>query len=307
MKQKHTLLVCITLLIILLTVSCQSSEEPPTSSPLPIATGPATPDATATAIPEPMPSATTAPETATPFPPSATPTPPIITLTPLPTFAAAELEMAIAELLANPMNCDVPCWWGAIPNETTAFEVQQFLNRYQFTDYQRDANQVPDYIELWFGYDETVNQFDFRVMYSFENIVLKTVIAEYSPPPVEILRRFGPPEEVWLETMSFERETLPFRLNLVYLQKGMAVGYVVDGDIQDNLTIGCFANEETGHLRLIVPDTATSYKDFPIIFEEDRRYLPLEEATDLTIDDFMQRFLDPTQPHCLETPVDLWE
>jgi hypothetical protein len=62
-------------------------------------------------------------------------TPTIPTLTPLPTFAPEELETAVADLLANPMNCDVPCWWGAIPNDTTFFEIYQFLELHQLTDY----------------------------------------------------------------------------------------------------------------------------------------------------------------------------
>ncbi len=87
----------------------------------------------------------------------------------------------------------------------------------------------------------------------------------------------------------------------------MAVGYVVDGDIQDNEAIGCFTDDETGYLRLIARYTATSHEDFSPIFEEDRRYLPIEEATGLTREDFMQRFTGSTQPHCLETPAELWE
>ena len=48
-------------------------------------------------------------------------------------------------------------------------------------------------------------------------------------------------------------------------------------------------------------------RDFTPIFELDRRYLSLEEATSLTMDDFMQQFSDPTQPQCIETPIELWE
>jgi hypothetical protein len=203
------------------------------------------------------------------------------------------------------MICDIPCWWGAIPNNTTVFEVHQFLAPYEFIVRERYDNEVLDLLEVWVGYSENANLFGVR--YLFDGNVLESIFSDQSLPLPDILTRFGQPDEVWLETMSHKRELLPFRLNLVYLQVGMAVGYVVDGDIEDDMVIGCFAAEETGRIRLIVPDTATSYRDFPTIFEEDRRYLPLQEATTLTIEDFMHHFLDPTQPHCLQTLAELWE
>jgi hypothetical protein len=228
-----------------------------------------------------------------------------VTLTPLPTLEGEALESSVAELLAKPMNCDVPCWWGAVPNETTVFEIQQLLALYQFEDYYRrddDYNQIPDYIEVWF----TEDKFDFRVMYSFQNDILQTVFSEQSPPLYEMLKRYGKPDEVWLAT-GITPLPIPIRLNLVYYQEGMAFGYVADGTIQNNVITGCFASNKTGHLRLIPPNSATSYMVFPKIFFSDFLYLPLTEATDITMDDFMQHFSDPTQPQCIETPADLWK
>ena len=85
---------------------------------------------------------------------------------------------------------------------------------------------------------------------------------------------------------------------------------MVDGNSQDDVITGCVANRDTERLRslrLIIPDSATGYKDFPSIFTEERLYLPLEESAGLTIEDFMQLFNDPTQPQCIETPVELWD
>ena len=258
------------------------------------------PSATATTIPTTTPTQTPAASaTATTIP----------TLTPLPTFAPDELETAVADLLANPMNCDVPCWWGAIPGKTTIDEIKHSLAPYNFdiSEYEYEDNGKPiSVLILGIGHDEESNDFNIRMGYGFTNSSLFDVLA-YSSSVFEILAKYGQPDEIWLETMSFKREDLPTRLNLVYLQKGMAVGYVVDGDIQDENVIACFTDEETGRVRLLAPNTAISYKDFPTIFEKDRRYLPLEEATDLTIAEFMEQFSDPTKPQCLETPTELWD
>ena len=326
MKLKSTPLFVLSLTVMLLFVSCQSETESTiATSPATTVTSAATSQSSlVSTTPAPLPTVTAtiqvemmadpvfdliasptfAPEIATLPPTLAALTIVAITLTPLPTFAADELETAMVELLANPMNCDVPCWWGATPSETTIFEVQQFLALYHFTDYKSDD---PDHISLRIGYDENDNQLYFPVRYSFENHLLKIVYAGQLLPLYEILKRYNQPDEVWLSTVSFVREgDLFVRLNMIYLQKGMAVGYVVNGTLQNDTVTGCFA-DEVGRLRLNVPNSSTSYKDFSTIFEEDRHYLLLEESTGLTMDDFMQRFSDPTQPQCVETPTELWE
>lgn len=332
MKSKNVLLFGFGLVVTLLVVSCQSETEPAlatlsvepitttvvsqlslestTSSPLPTITSVINVEKTSDLIPDPTASITVALETATPLPTLATPTIVAAMLTPLPTLAGEELELAVAELLENPMDCGVPCWWGAIPGVATINEIRHALAPYNFDIYEyqyQDETEQITVLRVGIGHDEDLNDFNIRIGYGFSNSILIDVSA-YSPAVSEILTNYGQPDEVWIETMGFEREgDLPVRLNLVYLQAGMAVGYVVDGDIQDDVVIGCFTDEEMGRLRLITPDTAMSHEDFPTIFEEDRRYLSLEEAADLSIDDFMQRFTDPTQPHCIATPAELWE
>ena len=318
MKLSYSLFVGLNLLILWLLVSCQpeieptlainlmsgteipqslvemtlSSARPTTTTTLPIETA------------SPIPSL----QMETLLPPEITSTT-TVTLTPLPTLAGTALESAIATLLANPMNCDVPCWWGAVPGITTIDEIKHHIAPYNFDiseyEYEDEGKQFTVLV-LGIGYDEERNDFDIRIGYGFFNFLLIDVSA-YSPPISEFLVRYGPPDEVWIETMNVKRETLPVRLNMVYLQLGMAVGYVVDGDILNDKVIGCFADDEKGQLRLIAPNDATSYRDFSPIFEVDRRYLLLEDATTMTMAEFMEEFSDPTQPQCIETPTDLWD
>ena len=302
---------------ILLLVSCQPETETsivtipavdvfPTDIPHPsleptrTASGPtATVTVKPTSTPVPTMSATIVAEVTTP-------TITAVTLTPLPTFTAIQLEMAVAELLANPMNCDVPCWWGAIPSETTVFEVQEFLTLYQYENYftrDNDHDQIPDYIELESG----KGLFDFNVRYGFENTVLTSLTSFQSPTISSVIRKFGQPDEVFISAENDPRQQPPLiRFTIDYLQQGISVGYVVNGEFQDDVVRGCFTEEKAGRLNLVVPSSATSYKDFTT-FNEELVYLSLEESTDLTIEDFMQLFSDPNQPQCIETPIELWE
>lgn len=227
-----------------------------------------------------------------------------VTLTPLPTLAADELEAAVAELLANPMNCDVPCWWGAVPGTTKIEEIKHFLSPYNFDIVEYEV-EGQTYLRVGIGYVKERNDFEEIIVYGFSDSVLTGVTA-YTPSIADILTKFGQPDEIWLST-GITPVPIPVRLNLVYYQEGMAVGYVVDGFVENHMFNGCFAAEEKGSLRLILPHSATSYEAFPTIFEDDRRYLPLEEATSLTMEDFMQRFSDPSQPQCIETPIEIWD
>jgi hypothetical protein len=329
MKLKDAFLFSFNLTVMLLLVSCQSETEPTittstivtatntvmsqptleltmTSSSPPTATVTVMVETTSDSVPDSTASATTVSETLTLAPMLATPTIVMPTLTPLPTLEGEELETRVAELLENPMNCDVPCWWGAIPGVTSINEIKHAISPYNFDIYEYYDEEGRVYFRLGIGHVEERNDFEVRIVYGFSDSVLAGVTA-YSPSVSKFLAKYGEPDEVWLETMSHEREgDLPVRLNLVYLQKGIAVGYVVDGEINNEVVMACFADKETGRLRLLAPNTTTSYGDFSPIFEVDRRYISLGEATGLTMEEFMQRFNDPTQPQCIETPAKLW-
>lgn len=330
MKPELTPSLAFGLLVILASVSCQPNIEPtmttlpstitvsttlPESLLEPLATSPlptATMEVKETTLTPteitPTNSPTVVQTLATPLPTFTPPTIIRVTLTPLPTLAIEELEKAVEELFADPMNCDVPCWWGAIPNVTTGIEIQQVLTLYKFTTRERYDNQmIPNLIEVWVGFDENQNQYDFRVMYSFENDVLKGILVERARPLVEIIGRYGQPDEVWLSTDGAIRDgNLAVRLNAIYLQEGMAVGYVVNGILQNDMIVGCFTGEEPGRLQLKTPDNSANYLGFRGIFEVDRLYLPLGEATDLALEEFTQSFHDSLIPFCLETPTELW-
>jgi hypothetical protein len=329
MKLKHALLFGFGLVIALLFVSCQSEIEPTivtsvgepvtstaasqsslgsiTPSPVPSATSTVKVEATLSLVPDPTPSATVVPVTATPLPPSATPTIVEVTLTPLPTLEGEKLELAVAELLANPMDCDVPCWWGAKPGTTSVNDIKHTISPYNFhVSEARDGGTVV-YLLVEVGYLAERDDYEIGIVYNFSDSILTGVTA-ISPPIFEVLTKYGQPDEIWLSAMNDPREAQPtIWFNMLYFQAGMGVNYVIDIDIQDNTVMGCFGDERIRRLRLITPNSATSYEDFSFIFGEDRRYLSLEEATGLTLDTLMQVFSDPINPQCIETPAELWE
>jgi hypothetical protein len=303
----------IAIFTILILLGCTSEELPPTQAGMPEVAPLSTLRPTAQIDtppppdPDPTPSATVAPETPTTLPTIATPTTAAATLTPLPTLEGEELELAVAELLANPMNCDVPCWWGAVPGITSIDEIKHAMSPYNFGIYEYEEGGEVVHLRFDIENNEEQGGFEVRIVYNFTNSILTGVTA-YSPSISEFLTKYGQPDEIRLWVNNDPRLTNPtVWLQIVYLQKGMAVGFITDMFVQDDKVAGCFAEIERGRLRLLAPDLVTYYKDFTPIFEVDRRYLSLESATDLTMEDFMQLFSDPTQPLCIETPAELWE
>lgn len=320
MKPKEFVFASLGLTFVLLLASCQSENSLGVTNvthsslftPSPPLSSTTTTDGvelTSTAILDLTPTATSVRVIEATNLPLSVPTIAAVTWTPLPTLSPDELETVVAELIANPMNCIVPCWWGAIPGVTNLNEIRHTLSPYNFKiDEYADGELTV--LRLGIGYVEEQNDFEIRIGYEFSNSLL-TAISAYAPPISEFLVKYGQPEEVWLSAMNDPRQWPPLLwFTIIYLQEGVGVGYVVDGDIQNDMLIGCLGDEDTERLRrlrLLEPDTANDFKDFLGTFDEERRYLPLEEATVLTMEDFMQRIVDPTRPQCIETPTELWE
>jgi hypothetical protein len=329
MKQKHVLLSGFSLVIIIwLLVSCQWETEPivttssveltrETMSPQPslefttplshsIATVPGGIETASVPNLNPTSSPTPVQVIVTPLPTLVPSTVALATLTPLPTLEGEELKAVIEELLVNPMDCDVPCWWGAIPGVTNISEIEHAISPYASDIFKYNDEEGNVYIRLGIKYIEVRNDFEIVIVYRFSNLILSGVTA-ISPQISEVLTRYGLPDEVWLSGMTDPRGP-SISMNMLYFKAGMGVHYTIDSNFQDdNKLMGCFASKETGILRLVTPNSVTDYKALSPNFEQDRRYLPLEQATNLTMDEFMERFSDPTQPLCIETPAELWE
>lgn len=323
MKQKYVFLPTCIFTVILLLASCQSESEhiastdivtdiaisqptlelamtlPPLSIPTEMA------KTTSTSSPSPTVLVTIDSETMTLPPPLVTPTTLAATSTPLPTLEGNELDIAIVELLEYPMNCDSPCWWGAVPGVTTVNDIKHTLSPYSFDihEYYDEDEQV--HLRIRIEPIEEQDDNEINIAYAFSDTILKSVTVYHSQSISDILTKYGQPDEVYIET-GITFDPIYFRLNLIYLQKGMGVGYVIESIQKDNKIEGCFA-AELGVVQLRQQDSVTNYRDFRPIFGADRQYLTLEEATDLTMEEFMMQFTDPFQPHCIETLTELWE
>lgn len=271
------------------------SSNLPTLEPTP------TPWPTKTVIPTPWPTKTMIP-------------------TPWPTLSQNEAIEKILSLLEdnqNP-NCLLPCWWGIIPGQTSWWDVQGYLQSFSLQIYQFPLDSlyevvfpVPDNVNYMgeFGTGYVLNESDIVIVIG----VSALNISGYDP--VTMMALYGVPDEVWLHaTGSTPTGVLPFQLIMVYQERGISFRYYVEATTDGEVITACFAPgveverpelfPAGPRIYLWVPGEYKTIEEIsPIPWET---YFPLESKTDLTVQSLYDRFMNPDEPPCIDTPVNLW-
>ncbi len=172
------------------------------------------------------------------------------TWTPLPTIPPNQVEAEIENLLINPVNCNLPCWWGTVPGKSNWYEVERLLRTFT-TEIRRYAltNDLVGYgvvVNIPEGINLT-NQIGPFYTVNDRGIVKTIEVALGNLPNYslsQVLTTYGPPSEVWLNTIDAPRAgSQPFRLLLFYKQQGFLIQYVTNASMIENLITGCFTNQ----------------------------------------------------------------
>jgi hypothetical protein len=332
MKLINTILFGAGLIVIVLLVSCQLETESvvtiatekaqTTSSATMLVATTATTAGLDTAVPIATSDQPTTTVTLTPSPSQTPLSEETVTLTPWPTLPPDEAANRVLSLLHDNHNpdCLLPCWWGAVPGQTQwhnispqlksfALEIDDFPEKVAFATFL-----IPESIyytgKLYIAYGINASGMVTDVWISSVNI------EGYDPRTMMTL--YGIPDEVWLTTHSeiLPGEVLPFQLIIVYQEQGMSFHYYVDAATDGETVTVCFEPDivETERpdlfpagprIYLWEPGQPKTIDEIANIPEE--IYYPLEEKTDMTLETFYERFVDPNERPCIDTPADLWE
>lgn len=321
--------ICVVLLglgFLVISVGCQSTTDNTNTTASTDIIAPTTQSAsqTETVAPSLAPSISSTPvirETATITTPETTSE--TITATSWPTLPREAAEDRLMTLLTdnqNP-NCLLPCWWGATPGKTKWQDVEPFLA--SFTEIDISSSETAFGATLTLPLPESVavpGAGDYYAFYGWDEsglirgIAIDAInISGYDPGTMVAL--YGIPDEVWLTTIDEPREgVLPVQLIIVYQQKGISLRYSVNANRVDDTITACFnpgvERQRPGlfpsgpEIYLWEPgQTKTIEEISPIPLEE---YFPLASKTDLTPKTLYERFIDPSEPPCIDTPVGLW-
>jgi hypothetical protein len=270
--------------------------------------------ATVTAIPSPTSSRTLQPS------PTRLPTE-TVTPTPWPTLPSDEATNKVLSLLADNQNpdCLLPCWWGATPGQTHWWDIQLYLQSFSLQTYvySEDSlyviafpvpSNISDLEEFHVGY--TVNELDIITTIGIPRLNIEG----YDPSTMMTI--YGVPDEVWIKTLDAPREeVLPFQLIIVYQQQGISFRYYTNASTDGETVTVCF---EPGFVELEYPDLFPAapriylwepgqHKTIDEIANIPREiYFPLAEKSDLTPEMLYEKFTNPDEQPCIDTPVDLW-
>ena len=310
------------ILVMILLTNC-TTQKPDVA----VSTDTATPPATNTVVPTIKPS-----ETVTPTPtltdlPTFTPAP---TWTPLPTLSTNQAKAKVKELLETNGGCELPCWWGIVPNKTTWADLSHFLSPIF------QLSQQPPKVFTEYGEKHTYTDYQFYfdvpgesqpasiILEGRDNIVFWATIfppaAEYKYQLHQVLALLGSPKQIFISAQASSPipELPPTILVLDYSDKGVWASYgYIPTQVGENLVVcpkSSLGIESTydnvgGMLELFAPNieypralSIQEYADMVGGFTAKK----LEDVTNMTVETFYNTFINPTPSVCLETPVNLW-
>jgi hypothetical protein len=276
---------------------------------------------TITLTPALEPSATpTATKTATPMAtdtPEATSTPP-----PLSTLPPEGADALLLDLLQNNAGCQLPCWWGAVPGETMWSSFESFLATFA----SEIVRTGPSAKSFYFYYvtmstRETGRTVGHWASYAVHNDIIEDIETHGGRSPTyslpQILTTYGPPEEIWLMTFQdTPTGSLPFRMSLLYTEKGFMVSYRVQSiekQFDPYRLVWCPHDNEPQRvsLWLVSPEREVEFtfeeaRETALHISAEEPYLQLSAATGLDEVSFYEIFKEANSSSCLETPGDLW-
>ena len=269
------------------------------------------PTATVTGTNTPLPSVTpTATATSTPT----------LTPTPVSTLPPAGALAVMDDLLTYNAYCELPCWWGATPGETTWEQVTTLLvslstQIYEPSDpingvYETFFPHIPDGLT---GHPLGLHVFYHVAEGTIQNInVVGGRMPTYYLQP--ILANYGPPDEVWIRAMPYTPTgQVMFRIALLYIEQGFSAHILTHKtSLADGQVIGCFSADvrQATSLFLWLPGRYNSFQSIAQAghFGQDPAYyLPLEEATGMDVATFYNNYKETEGENCLSTPADIWE
>jgi hypothetical protein len=236
------------------------------------------------------------------------PSPPVSTLTQEPTASPATLatlpaeatQAIIEEYLRDNNHCELPCWWGITPGETTFEEAEQILapiansirqgetrgNRTNFTVTYEIGPETSDAYTLYSVADGIV-----------ELIWVKPGGTDISYQLDQVISNYRPPTDLYTYYDESPAGTL-LHLVLVYPEKGVLFRYPIETQEVGDQLRSC-PKGVGPEIWLWNPDQPRTIADI-LGSEIEGQLEPYEEVTGTSIEEFSLQFQDLNTNPCIE-------
>lgn len=253
----------------------------------------------------------------------------------IPTLSLDQARLEFLDLLANNGNCDLPCFWGITPGQSSFQEAIMILvpltDISDFTHFEKGIGAIdPAYIEdgltihtnisfLTGSGNQTVSRLAFiaRVLKKADNgftdvfdwPFFSEQLGYYMLP--NILTEYGNPTTVMLSTMAKLPSTgVPggFKILLLYPDQGILINYTMQMQVAGENIMGC---PSYSHIELDLYPSEQTTSFFNLLEPSgwlqiiQNTYKPIGEATAMSKEDFYQIFSQQTDK-CILTPANLW-
>jgi hypothetical protein len=297
MKSKPCLLTAF--LLSLVVSGCMLSTNTPQSAfptiAIPSPTGTATLAPTATQTMEP---------TATPLP-SATPSP-TSTFTPQATLDPTQAAYSIRQYLTEPIDCDLPCFLGIVPEETTYSEAAAIFSHLGLNTWTSVKGD-----QTYFGNDQFL--FESGLELGLELVIYNEIVRSFtvgiSPEkqqegiqrewsvfsPEVLIRRYGQPAKI---QFFMDREDTPIRqffMDMYFDQVDLIVEYISYSiAIRDTIHL-CPSKDQFHYFRAYL---GKDLEHPPL------ELTPLEDVSELTISEFSEILTSDEGDGCVELDPD---
>jgi hypothetical protein len=275
---------------------------------------------------------------------SVTPTKELASPTLVPTLTADEAHSLVLELLSNNGDCLFPCIWGLSPGKTTSYEAGAFVVGFGSisephiydtsggTGFDLVQNDMEIIFDISFYHERSeVKMLEVHAMglrqvgnetegaNVFSDSTTDPLLQYYTPS--QILTNYGKPTRIFVGGFYDDRGQLSksewkFSMVMDYAQSGFFVEFLNFGKGIKETIIGCPSQAweltvwSWSPERNLTLETAVSLgaggaggiNDLNLSW-----FKSIELATSMTLDEFYQKFRDPNNTSCLETPISLWK
>lgn len=251
---------------------------------------------------------------------------PEITVKSEPTLTIQQRDKYIQNLLQNNPNCKLPCWWGIEPGKTGWAEAEIQLKQMGMepTSTIRAENQI--HHEVHFDQisagDTIINWIEFEEKEKYiSSIKAKTISNGNSEQfflwwknfsPEIIMKSYGEPDRIWLQSTSSGRNVVGYTLWLFYDSQGFLIISGGNTDRKETYTIcpSFSAKDNPIDLEIVIRSSKDSIPLESLTEQYDpvsKPYiLPIEKATTLSTDTFYTDYLEKGNSFCFETPKKIW-
>jgi hypothetical protein len=240
---------------------------------------------------------------------------PSITVTPtqVDTLEPENALATIQPLLEDPMNCEVPCFWGILPGKTRIDEARTLFGALGFTPFEgTDQNSEKGFYtidyESGMGRDSSVTLFHNRYRL-VENIIVRPEITEQeeeSPrewiaySPESLIKKYGKPSDVKFSLFWGANKSTETTMTMYFKDDDLVVHYIGSNlfPAQNHSPLFCPLTALFEHARLWLGPDPPNLPTFDAV--------SLEQATSLTMEQFTQLMLGDPQEACFTINGDLF-